>query len=240
MARCSQYQSQRRLLCLPVFLPTFLAKRFGRFVMISSLGAGGASGQANYAASKAGLAGPLGDACQGVWQEGYHQQRDLPRLHRDRHDPRPACRRRIANSGCNSVRRGGWANWRRWRNWRLISLRRAPPSSMVRIAHRRRIGMGALTRGGPPEVSRPCCRYAVLGTVSRLPDTAFSAITGRAGGAGFTSRRAADKVPVGRKVAIASTSSMWDSHRAWAHGPFPACAFAGFHPRTDSLPGTPG
>lgn len=39
------------------FLPTFLARRFGRIVMISSMAATGVSGQANYCASKAGLLG---------------------------------------------------------------------------------------------------------------------------------------------------------------------------------------
>ena len=39
------------------FLSTFLANRFGRFILVSSLGATGVSGQANYAASKAGLLG---------------------------------------------------------------------------------------------------------------------------------------------------------------------------------------
>src|SRR5262249_48690373 len=39
------------------FLPTFLANRFGRFLFVSSLGATGMSGQANYCASKAGLLG---------------------------------------------------------------------------------------------------------------------------------------------------------------------------------------
>jgi len=39
------------------FLPTFLANRFGRIVLISSVGATGISGQANYCASKAGLLG---------------------------------------------------------------------------------------------------------------------------------------------------------------------------------------
>ena len=39
------------------FLSTFLANRSGRFVLISSLGAGGVSGQGNYSASKAGLLG---------------------------------------------------------------------------------------------------------------------------------------------------------------------------------------
>ena len=39
------------------FLPTFIANRYGRFILISSLGAGGVSGQGNYAASKAGMLG---------------------------------------------------------------------------------------------------------------------------------------------------------------------------------------
>jgi NAD(P)-dependent dehydrogenase (short-subunit alcohol dehydrogenase family) len=39
------------------FLPTFLAQRFGRFILIGSLGTTGVSGQANYCASKAGLLG---------------------------------------------------------------------------------------------------------------------------------------------------------------------------------------
>jgi NAD(P)-dependent dehydrogenase (short-subunit alcohol dehydrogenase family) len=39
------------------FLPTFLANRLGRIVLIGSLGATGVSGQANYCASKAGLLG---------------------------------------------------------------------------------------------------------------------------------------------------------------------------------------
>jgi len=39
------------------FLPTFLGTGFGRIILISSIGAYGVSGQANYAASKAGLLG---------------------------------------------------------------------------------------------------------------------------------------------------------------------------------------
>jgi NAD(P)-dependent dehydrogenase (short-subunit alcohol dehydrogenase family) len=39
------------------FLPTMVGNRFGRIVFMSSLGAGGVSGQANYSASKAGLLG---------------------------------------------------------------------------------------------------------------------------------------------------------------------------------------
>jgi NAD(P)-dependent dehydrogenase (short-subunit alcohol dehydrogenase family) len=39
------------------FLPTMLANHFGRFVLMSSIGHSGVSGQANYSASKAGLHG---------------------------------------------------------------------------------------------------------------------------------------------------------------------------------------
>lgn len=39
------------------FLPTLVANRFGRLIFISSLGAGGVTGQAAYAASKAGVIG---------------------------------------------------------------------------------------------------------------------------------------------------------------------------------------
>jgi len=39
------------------FLSTMIGNRFGRIIFISSLGAGGVSGQANYSASKAGLIG---------------------------------------------------------------------------------------------------------------------------------------------------------------------------------------
>jgi NAD(P)-dependent dehydrogenase (short-subunit alcohol dehydrogenase family) len=39
------------------FLPPMLANRFGRFVLMSSVGYSGVSGQANYSASKAGLHG---------------------------------------------------------------------------------------------------------------------------------------------------------------------------------------
>jgi NAD(P)-dependent dehydrogenase (short-subunit alcohol dehydrogenase family) len=39
------------------FLPAFLAQRFGRFILMASLGTTGVSGQANYCASKAGLLG---------------------------------------------------------------------------------------------------------------------------------------------------------------------------------------
>lgn len=39
------------------FLPTLMANRFGRIIFMSSLGRAGVTGQANYAASKAGLLG---------------------------------------------------------------------------------------------------------------------------------------------------------------------------------------
>lgn len=43
--------------CCRQFLPTMVGNRFGRIVFVSSLGRGGVSGQANYAASKAGMLG---------------------------------------------------------------------------------------------------------------------------------------------------------------------------------------
>ena len=39
------------------FLPTLISNRFGRIILVSSMGRGGVSGQAAYAASKAGLIG---------------------------------------------------------------------------------------------------------------------------------------------------------------------------------------
>lgn len=39
------------------FLPTMMSQRFGRFILMSSIGIGGVTGQANYCASKAGLHG---------------------------------------------------------------------------------------------------------------------------------------------------------------------------------------
>jgi NAD(P)-dependent dehydrogenase (short-subunit alcohol dehydrogenase family) len=52
------------------FLPTFLTNRFGRFILISSLGAGGVSGQGNYAASKAGLLGLSGTLAKEYGKKG--------------------------------------------------------------------------------------------------------------------------------------------------------------------------
>jgi NAD(P)-dependent dehydrogenase (short-subunit alcohol dehydrogenase family) len=43
--------------CCRQFLPTMVGNRFGRIVFVSSLGRGGVTGQANYAASKAGMLG---------------------------------------------------------------------------------------------------------------------------------------------------------------------------------------
>jgi NAD(P)-dependent dehydrogenase (short-subunit alcohol dehydrogenase family) len=53
-----------------VFLPTFLSNRFGRFILISSLGASGVSGQGNYAASKAGLLGLSGTLAKEYGKKG--------------------------------------------------------------------------------------------------------------------------------------------------------------------------
>jgi NAD(P)-dependent dehydrogenase (short-subunit alcohol dehydrogenase family) len=52
------------------FLPTFLTNRFGRFILISSLGASGVSGQGNYAASKAGLLGLSGTLAKEYGKKG--------------------------------------------------------------------------------------------------------------------------------------------------------------------------
>jgi NAD(P)-dependent dehydrogenase (short-subunit alcohol dehydrogenase family) len=52
------------------FLPTFLTNRFGRFILISSLGSGGVSGQGNYAASKAGLLGLSGTLAKEYGKKG--------------------------------------------------------------------------------------------------------------------------------------------------------------------------
>jgi NAD(P)-dependent dehydrogenase (short-subunit alcohol dehydrogenase family) len=52
------------------FLPTFLAHGRGRFIFISSIAAGGLSGQANYAASKAGLSGLSGALAKEYGRKG--------------------------------------------------------------------------------------------------------------------------------------------------------------------------
>jgi NAD(P)-dependent dehydrogenase (short-subunit alcohol dehydrogenase family) len=52
------------------FLTTFLVKRSGRLVLISSVGARGVSGQGNYAASKAGLLGLSGTIAREYGKKG--------------------------------------------------------------------------------------------------------------------------------------------------------------------------
>jgi len=70
------------------FLPGFLAQRFGRIILIASLGTTGVSGQANYCASKGRPARAVRDACEGVRPQGHHVERGVARLLRDRHDAR--------------------------------------------------------------------------------------------------------------------------------------------------------
>jgi 3-oxoacyl-[acyl-carrier protein] reductase len=81
------------------FLPTMMANRFGRIVLISSLGRGGVTGQASYAASKAGLLGLSSTLAKEYGRRGHHQQRRRPRVLRHRHDPRGDERRPTSASG---------------------------------------------------------------------------------------------------------------------------------------------
>jgi len=91
------------------FLPAMLANRFGRFVLMSSLGYSGVSGQANYCASKAGLHG----LCSSMAKE-------------------IACQRLTGNSGSSSVRPAAPVSCGRSRTPSCFSHRRAHPSSTVR------------------------------------------------------------------------------------------------------------
>ena len=60
--------------------------RFGRIVFMSSVGAYiGAPGQANYAASKAGLIGLARSMARELGPPQHHRQRGRPRPDRDRH-----------------------------------------------------------------------------------------------------------------------------------------------------------
>jgi 3-oxoacyl-[acyl-carrier protein] reductase len=71
--------------------------RRGRIIFISSVvGLYGSPGQANYAASKAGLVGLARSISRELGGAGHHRERRRPRVHRHRHDgraaPRPAGR----------------------------------------------------------------------------------------------------------------------------------------------------
>jgi NAD(P)-dependent dehydrogenase (short-subunit alcohol dehydrogenase family) len=60
------------------FLPTFLANGSGKFVMVSSMGHRGASGQANYAASKAGLLGLSSTIAKEYGRKGIYSNVVVP------------------------------------------------------------------------------------------------------------------------------------------------------------------
>lgn len=62
------------------FLPRFLAQKKGRFISISSLAKEGATGQANYAASKAGLTGLSGTIAKEYGPKGITSNVVLPSI----------------------------------------------------------------------------------------------------------------------------------------------------------------
>ena len=109
-----------------------LKQRSGRIVNVTSVvGLTGNAGQANYAASKAGLVGlhQVGGARGGLAL--HHRERGGPRLHRDRHD----------GGHDRQGARGGrpppspWAAWGGPRTWRArwpSCSRTPPPTSRVR------------------------------------------------------------------------------------------------------------
>ena len=74
-------------LCTQAALKPMIRQRSGRIVSITSVvGLGGNAGQANYAASKAGIVGFTKSVAREVASRGHHRERGGPRVHRDRHD----------------------------------------------------------------------------------------------------------------------------------------------------------
>ena len=74
-------------------VPEMMKARWGRIVVVSSVGAYiGAPGQANYAASKAGLIGLARSIAREYGAAGHHRQRRGARPDRHRHAERPARR----------------------------------------------------------------------------------------------------------------------------------------------------
>ena len=64
-----------------------MRERWGRIINIASVvGQSGNAGQANYAASKAGIIGLTKSLAQETGQPQHHGQRRRARIHRDRHD----------------------------------------------------------------------------------------------------------------------------------------------------------
>ena len=74
-------------LCTQAVLKPMLKQKGGRIVTITSVvGLGGNAGQANYAASKAGIIGFTKSVAREVASRGHHGERGRAGLHRDRHD----------------------------------------------------------------------------------------------------------------------------------------------------------
>ncbi len=89
-------------LCTRAAMRGMLRLKWGRIISVGSVsGIAGNPGQANYAASKAGIIGFSKSVAREVGSRQYHGQCGGARLHRDRHD-RPARFRRCGRSGSTS------------------------------------------------------------------------------------------------------------------------------------------
>ena len=106
---CSRRTSRRPSVARAGHLPPMLRRRFGRIVNVASIvGPRANAGQANYAASKAGLIGMTQDGRRRGRPPRRHRQRGRPRLRRDeadRGDRRRRCARRSRRGGPASPRR---------------------------------------------------------------------------------------------------------------------------------------
>ena len=115
-------------LCTQAALRPMLKQRSGRIVNITSVvGLTGNAGQANYAASKAGLVGFTKSVAREVASRSHHGERGRPRLHRDGHDRGHDGEGPGGGGGCGAHGTGGPAR-RRWREPSSSSARTPPPT----------------------------------------------------------------------------------------------------------------